>query len=90
MARGMPTFGPVLMIVFVLAFVAVLLVFANVIFAQNEATVNTTAFDETEYENYNASTQMVQTGLGVFSITGYLLIGAIIMIAVYILGRAAR
>lgn len=81
-------FGPIIPILFLLVFFAVVIIFANVIFAEHEASLNMTEMDNETRDDYNASTRMVQAGLGTFSAMGWLLVAAVIILSVYLLMRA--
>jgi hypothetical protein len=87
--RGMPSFGPIIAVAFIMVFFMVTVLFSNVIFAENEASINMTEIENETLEDYNASTTAVQAGIVAFSAMSWLLVGAAVIIAAVVLWKVA-
>ena len=87
MARrgGGGAFGPIIIVAFLMVFFAVVIIFANVIFAENEASLDMVNMTNETLDDYNSSVVAVQAGLGVFTAVSWFLVGAAIFIAVFVL-----
>jgi poly-D-alanine transfer protein DltD len=75
------TFGPVIVIAALVLVIMIAISFSNVIFANSDAATNTTNMTNETRQAYNTTTDLVQTGSTVFGVTGWLMIGGVLIFA---------
>jgi len=72
-------FGPVIAVAAILLFVVVALGFSSLIFGSVDQSTNTSNMSADAAQAYNATTGIVQTGMTVWDVVMWLLVGGVII-----------
>lgn len=90
MKRSGPTGGILITGGFFLLIIVVAIVFTTLIFSEAEVAVNTTNLSADEYDDYNTTTGIVQTGLTVWEVVAILVVGGMLCGIALMLAKHAR